>query len=360
MIATMTAASQIALMAAQSLPDPTTEAEVPEWVHLLPSGSIATFDARGPYEVASLQGVIDRSFKDADRLPIDENHAIDLVARQGGPSPARGWIVAMEARSDGIWGRVEWTKAGRELMADRAYRAISPVIFHTEAKHVVKIARASLVNRPNLRGLAALNQEEGMESLLERLADLLGLEADEDKIVGHVSSLHAARDDGDSGTLVALQSSMSSIGTALGLSADAGPADIVVAAQTKGNNEATIASLQSELNSLGEKFNALEADGKLSAAQTFVDNAIAEGRVGVKAQRTHYIAMHQENPTRTEEIIGAMPAIGGTTITAPATDGGEIMSLNASQKDAARLIGVSEDAYLKQLQAEHETEKGNV
>jgi hypothetical protein len=36
------------------------------------------------------------------KMPIDENHATDLAAPEGQPSPARGWIVALNARADSV------------------------------------------------------------------------------------------------------------------------------------------------------------------------------------------------------------------------------------------------------------------
>ncbi|MGK3945780.1 phage protease, partial [Streptomyces caeruleatus] len=81
---------------------------------------------------------------------------------QGGRSDAVGWVREMQAREDGIWGRVEWTPEGQRLVAEKAYRKISPVIIHDAKKKILRIANISLVNRPNLRGLAALNQENPM------------------------------------------------------------------------------------------------------------------------------------------------------------------------------------------------------
>lgn len=144
--------------------------------HLLPTaaGKVQTQDNRGPYDVTDAEAIIAASFADQPKLQIDENHAEDLKSGKGEPSPARGWITELQARADGIWGKVEWTGAGRALVADKAYRAMSPVILHDKAKKVVAILRASLVNRPNLKGLVSLNQEQS-EMDLAKLAAALGL-----------------------------------------------------------------------------------------------------------------------------------------------------------------------------------------
>ena len=123
-----TAGANVALCAAVALPEDTEAA--PEWVHLLPAGEIQTGDGRGPYRVADAVALLAASLTEDDRLPIDENHATDLAAPEGRPAPARGWIVELQARADGIWGRVEWTREGKRLVLGRAYRGISPVIRH--------------------------------------------------------------------------------------------------------------------------------------------------------------------------------------------------------------------------------------
>ena len=147
-------------MSAQALPDVAVLGGAPEWIHLLPAGLIQTGDKRGPYLAANFEQIISESFLHAPKLPIDINHSIHLRAPKGEEAPAFGWIVAMQAREDGLWGKAEWTTAGAELVTSRAYRGISPVIRHTADKTVTSIECVSLVNKPNLRGLTALHQQQ--------------------------------------------------------------------------------------------------------------------------------------------------------------------------------------------------------
>lgn len=344
-----TADSQVALCAAITLPSAT--GTIPEWVHLLPAGpEVRTFDARGPYSLADLPAVALASQQAAaDRgAPIDENHATDLAAPQGLPAPARGWITEFEARADGIWGRVEWTEGGKALMAERAYRGISPVIVHDARKRVIAIARASLVNKPNLRGLEALNQETDMD-LLAKLAAKLGLATgtSEDALLTAVGALQTQA--------TALQSQLAPIATAVGLDANA-TAEAVLGAVNGLRSQApagSLEALQAELTEVTTKLNALQTETARKAATAFVDGAIAEKRVGVAPLRDHYIAMHMENPARVEKEIGAMPKLGATHTgaTPPAQDGTQI-SLNAEQLAVARQLGLDPKDYAATLAAE--------
>lgn len=133
---------------------------VPDWVHLLPAGEVRTIDGRGPYRAGDFATLMSASIPAGHKLPLDENHATDLAAPRGGPAPARGWIVELEERADGVWGRVEWTGEGRRIMEDKQYRGVSPVIAHRADGTITAIRRASLTNTPNLTGLVTLHSQQ--------------------------------------------------------------------------------------------------------------------------------------------------------------------------------------------------------
>lgn len=293
----MSTKPQIALMQTQPLPE---TGGAPDWIHLIPAGAqILTSDNRGPYRVIDPQAVVAAS---TGKLPIDENHAIDRAAPRGEASPARGYIVELQARADGIWGRVDWTEAGRALVADRAYIGISPAIVHDGAKQILAIARASLTNLPNFRGLTSLHSTE--TSMTPAVAKALGLadDASEDLILGAIGTLKQPQ--------TALQSQLGQIGIALGVAESAAPDAILAAAKARTTAQpAEITALQSELTTVSTQLKTLRDDTARDKATAFVDGAIKEGRVGVKPMRDRYIAMHMADAKGTEELIGAMTAV---------------------------------------------------
>lgn len=306
----MTNALSIALMAAQSLPEDISAA--PEWIHLLPAAGkpIATRDGRGPYQFDDADSLMAASLAEFDRLPLDENHATDIAAPLGQSAPARGWIVALQAREDGIWGRVEWTGAGRELIETHAYRYISPVIGHSRDGRINRILRASLVNRPNMRGLTALHQEGAMP-LKDLIAELVGLnaEASDEDIVAAVTGLKKPAQP----EAVALQSQLAEIGTALGLK-DADHTAILAAAQTAGQGRLPeITALQSELTTATKTLNTLRETVSRDKATAFVDSHL--NRAGVKPLRDHYITRHMADPEAVEKELKAFPVVNGAATT---------------------------------------------
>lgn len=304
--------SQIALCAAVPITD-----GVPEWVHLLPAGEIRTNDNRGPYTVASMAALA-ASLKDGDKLPIDECHATDLAAPQGGAAPARGWIVALEARGDGLWGRVEWTDTGQALLKDKAYRGLSPVILHDKAKKVLGVLRASLINTPNLVGLQALHSEDNTMDWKAKLIELLGLDGSADD-----AAIETALSGKMSGGHKALQSE-----------------DILALP--------AVIALQSEVAALTGKLNLVTSAQAQTAAETFVDAAIAQGRVGLKPVRDEYVALHMKDADQAKKLIEALPVLSGTTITGIAPGGGE-GQLEAVDRQVMALFGVEEETYVAGL-----------
>lgn len=287
----------------------------PDWLHLIPAGEVRTNDGRGPYRVDNVPALMAWSLKAGDKLVLDENHATDLAAPRGEEAPARGWIVELQQRQDGVWGRVEWTDAGRAKVAAREYRGVSPVIAHRKDGTIVGLLRASLTNKPNFQGLVTLHMENDMD-FRGKVVAALGLDgtADDDAIVAAIGGAVSG------GGEAALQSALTPIALAVGLQSGSDAAAVLAGVEQLkaggGDAEARITALQSELSGVTVQLNTMRTDQAKKDATTFVDAAIAAGHVGVSAQRDRYIAMHQEKPADTEALIGAMPILkGGAMLT---------------------------------------------
>lgn len=345
----MAASSLLALCSALSLV-PASGGGAPEWVHLLPAGgTVTTVDGRGPYKVGDYDALMANSLPAGEKLVLDENHATDLAAPKGMPAPARGWIVELQRRADGIWGRVEWTEDGRKLAEQGAYRGISPVIaLRKDKTTIVGIRRASLVNQPNLEGLVTLHAEEADMDFRKQLCAALGLaeDASDEDILAAVKKASGAAE-------TATQAALAPIAKALELDAGDDLVGAIVALQAeKGEpSDDEITALQGELATVTTQLNELQGSLSLQAAETFVDGAIAEGRVGVKPLRDRYIAMHQKDPKGTEELIGAMAKVPGQVLhqRRPAT---RTTELDDADRSVIALLGVDPTEFKKTRAAE--------
>lgn len=368
------AAASIVLCAALPLPVGVDAPKAPDFIHLVPLGEIRTVDGRGPYRLTDAAKVA-ATFATGDRLPLDENHSTDLAAPAGGSSPARGWIVGLQARADGLWGHVEWTGEGRRLVEDKAYRHISPAIIHDRSGEVVGVARASLVNLPNLKGLTALHHQQGRSmDLAAEIRKAFGLpdNADDAAIIAaatgaaarvstHAAIVKAIGVDEKATAEVALQGvqaasakavkeALAPIVKALGL-ADGAEATVALQAvqelkdPAKNVPAATVTALQSQLS-------ALTTSVAKERAEACVDAAIKSGKPIVPL-RDHYVARHMASPEeakRVETELGAMVALQGAR-PKPVLKEGEVQLDDADQQVIA-LMGVDPKAYAAARSAE--------
>lgn len=316
--------------------------QAPEWVHLTPAGTFSGVDGRGPFTLQDAAAVITASMA-AGKLPIDENHSTDKAAPEGRPAPARGWIVEMQARHDGLWGRVDWTATGKRLVEEHEYRGISPVfVSETAGGKVVRILRAALTNDPNLTLTTLHSRTPDMDLASLRKALALKDDATEAAILTAVTS-HAA--------IVAAHTALLA---AAGLKADAAPADLVAQVtahaadagklaaiathfkaagldlakltpkdlethlQARGDTDA--AELRQTNISLQSRLTALEQATSRDKAVAFIDRAIADGKP-LLAMRDHYIARHQKDPAGVEKEVDALPSIHDGGVRRPPPDG---------------------------------------
>lgn len=338
--------------------------QAPEWVHLTPAGTFSGVDGRGPYRVEDAQAIITSSMA-AGKLAIDENHAIDKAAPEGRPAPARGWIVEMEARADGIWGRVQWTGAGKSLVDDQAYRGFSPVFVSEKGTgKVLRILRGALTNDPNLTLTTLHNRENDMD-FLAKLRQALGLKDDaaEDAVLTTVTS-HAAvaaaqgklveaaglKAGASADELVAhlqtrvkLEPKLDAVKTALkaaGVDFDQASAEQISAHVRAGG--AGDAELRQTVISLQSQLTTLQSEGAKERATTFVDAAIAAGKP-IKPLRDHYITRHQKDAAAVETEINALISIHGGAIKPPKpAEGG---ALEADELATCELMGLDPKLY---------------
>jgi hypothetical protein len=110
--------------------------------------------------------------------------------------------------------------------------------------------------------------------------------------------------------VTSLHSQFASIAEAVGLKADAGADVVLSAVKTIAAKEPAMVELQAAFTEIKTKFDGLSAERAKERATSFVDGAIADGRIGVKPKRDHYIALHQKDASLCETTINALPKIG--------------------------------------------------
>jgi phage I-like protein len=273
-------------------------AGAPEWLHLIPAGTFSGEDGK-KYHLLDPAKVIAASMTAGKlKLPLDENHSTQRAPASGAPSPARAWIVELQSRDDGIWGRPEWNESGTALMTDKSYKGLSPVFTHTKDGTVLAILSAALTNNPNLTQLTALHTSgDHMDKIA--ICTALGLAGTVDD-AAVLTALHTAAEAG-----TALQTANAKVTS---LTAELEQLKLTHAPVEK------LVALQTQVDTMA-------AEGKKAAAVAFVDAAIKAGK-SITAVRDIYIAQHVADPATTEKLINAMVSInaGGGGVRRSAND----------------------------------------
>ncbi|WP_020185943.1 phage protease [Methylopila sp. 73B] len=148
----------------------------PDWIKIGPRGSFTTRDGRAyAFDPDTL---VARFSADGVDIPVDLDHAI--VEKAAGAA-AQGWVKQLEARADGLYGKVEWLAGGKAALAARTHRYVSPSFHHDAAGVATWIHSISLVPAPALPGAAVASAGHAQthpETSMKGIAAALGLNAD--------------------------------------------------------------------------------------------------------------------------------------------------------------------------------------
>lgn len=255
------------------------------WVQLLPLGKFQARDGRGPWVIADKAAAdqvvaATQAWAGKQDLVIDYDHQSEHALQvQGGVAPAAGWISEVQARADGIYGKVEWTAACSAKLADREYRYISPVFTFSKgpagaASPVVKLMRAGLTNNPTLAELAAVaalspDEEDDAPVDLKAIAKALGLAdtATFDECVAACSANTKA------------SASVKAIAKAAGLEEAAGETAICAAIAAKGEPDPAKFVPMAAFTELQTAVTGLQTAGVEEKAVAAVTAAMAAGKV---------------------------------------------------------------------------------
>jgi len=333
---------------------------VPEWVHLLPVGEIKSVDGR-EWTNDDSAAVVRASESGVD-LVIDYEHQTDLAAQNGQKAPAAGWISRLEARADGIWGKVAWTTAAREHLENREYRYLSPTFMYAKDGQARKILRAALTNHPAIHTLTALatsdhTEESIMDELLKALAKALGMDegAEKDAILAKIATLHT--------TALATAPIITALCTALDIKADEISAETLETALASHIGSAATATGAKSVQPNPEEFvdmasfqgvaaqlKQLQDEGVEQKSTAAVEAAIKAGKV-TPAQRTWATAYAKQNLDGFNAFVENQPVIvdgDGTVIGKPQPGGN---GLSADEIAICSTLGISEDQFLENRKA---------
>ena len=288
-----------------NLPEATDGA--PEWVTLFPKvGDVDTRDGRR-YRVDP-QRLVAAFAADALDLPVDVNHATEF-AWLGQRSDAVGWIKELKLDSGALKGRVEWLPEGRELLAAKKYRYVSPSF------SVDRVAEGAPMPIERLRALALVTAP----ALARQKA---------------LASLSPAPKDG----------SMKTIAEALGLAQGASEADCLAALAQRLSGavpKATHDQALADLSAASQRLAAIEGERRAEKVARVLDGALAAKKL-TPAERPaiEKLCATDEGLAQVEALLAARPQLladSGLDQRKPA-DGGAALSVASVAERARKLV----------------------
>lgn len=224
------------------------------WYHLVPKGEFPHRES-GVIQVVdaeALTAMLNRFNAEASApgfrgLLVDQEHFSYDTNKS---SEAYGWVREVANRANGLWGRIEWTPLGQAAVEGRQYKSLSPVWFPRDLETLgekrarpTRLDAVGLTNMPNLQGMIPLSNR--------------------------------APDDAAAETKVpAEQGALAEIGTALGLSGEAGVTEFLAA----------VSDLKAKLADFESKFKALTESSADEAVSSLKNRYTPEVVASVRAQ----------------------------------------------------------------------------
>ena len=320
-------------------------AALAEWIRVLPRGVVELSDHREPFLVdeVSLKSMAAEFRSRGVDLVIDYEHQ----SLQGERAPAAGWIKELEARGDGLWARVDWTRQARDYLEKKEYRYFSPVLrLDPETRRPVALMHMGLTNVPAIKHLPPLVARWGgaglaegpvralaakMDSvkekakMVEQLKRLMGLEPEVEEGVVCGKALEAFRD----------------LAATLNL-----PGEVSVA-QLKGAVEALKAGTMRLLKT-EEALQALKGRLASETADRLVEEALKAGKVS-PAQHGWALEYCRRDPEGFQTYADRAPKLVplGEELQLLREDHHDERGLLPEELAVCRSLNVSKEAYLK-------------
>lgn len=318
--------------------DQVEKTSLPDWIRILPLGLVELSDSREPFEVdaGSLAAMVTAFRSRGVDLVIDYEHQ----SLQGERAPAAGWIKDLEARPDGLWAKVEWTRQAREYLLSKEYRYFSPVLrLDPTSRRPLALMHLGLTNVPAIKHLPPLVAKYGGGSAdqaalgpageggrtMDRIKELLGLGSEATDEAAATRMLEVLGD----------------LAAALKLPGEASVAQIQGALAALQAGEASSRESSAALAALKVRLAAEEADRAVS-------EALQAGKI-TPAQKTWALEYFRQTPEGFATYVARAPK---------AVPVGELLSLRDDEQSPAgkllpeevalcRSLHLAPEAYLK-------------
>lgn len=285
----------------------------PEWIKVAPRGKFTARDGRvfdvDPELLAS------RFTADAVDLPVDIDHATVKKAMFGESAPAVGWISKLEARPDGLYGKVEWLDEGLRVLSARTHRYVSPTLKHDDKGKAYWLHSAALVAAP-----AASMPAVASADLTKTLSS-----SQEPKM-------------------------LKAIAAALGLTEDASEQSCLSAlAQLKSRIDPAVhQEALNKVQTLSTELDTIRKADHQAKVDALIEGALKDKKIA-PAQRDQYAALcaTADGLAQVTALLGTMTSVLSASGLDEKKPGDQMSTLSAEDREVMKMLGISEEDYRK-------------
>jgi len=278
-------------------------------------GTVKTRDGRTyRIDVAKLAA---RFAADGVKIPIDVNHATEILAPQGQRADPVGWVIGVDVEGAALCGAVEWADPATAVALLKSYPYVSPAFPAPKGeaewlKSIALVASPALGNQPALASASDLDPQE--------------------------------------------PPTMKTVLTALGLAETATEAEClaaVVTLKTKADPATTVSKAVFDetvvkLSAATTELDALKAGTRKAKVDAVIEGALTAKKI-LPAQRDHYTALCATDAglASVEALLAASPALlAGSGLDEKKVPGADdVVKLSAEDLVVMEQLGLTEEAY---------------
>lgn len=279
-------------------------------------GTVKTRDGR-TYRI-DLAKLAARFAADGVKIPIDVNHATEILAPKGERADPVGWVTGVDVESTALFGTVEWAEPSTAPALLKSYPYVSPAFPAKDGvaewlKSVALVSSPALGNQPALAGASDLDTSQELPTM-KTVFNALGLAetATEAECLAAVTTLKAKAD----------------------------PATIV--------SKAVFDETVVKLSAATAELDAIKAATRKAKIDAVIEGALTAKKI-LPAQRDHYTALCATDAglASVEALLAASPVLlaasGLDEKKVPGAD--DVVKLSAEDLVVMEQLGLSEDAY---------------
>lgn len=284
----------------------------PERIMLFPKGGrIGTRDGRS--FLVDFARLVARFQADGIKVPLDINHATEILAPKGERADPVGFITALEPEGEALYGRVDWIDPAAAPALLKAYPYVSPA-FPAPKGEALWLKSAALVASPALGAQPALAQADPShtpESPMKTVIAALGL-ADGASEAECLAALTTLKTQGDPALFV-----------------------------PKAVHDEAVA----RLSSVSGELESLRTSQRTEKVEALLEGALKAKKI-LPAQRDHYAALCATDVglAAVEQLLaGAPELLAASGLDGRAAPSGEDTArLSAEDREVIRQLGITE------------------